>query len=57
MRLLELFCGTKSIGRAFEEYGFEVVSLDKDPKFEPTILEDILEWDYTIYPPGYFNVV
>ena len=57
MRLLELFCGTKSIGRAFEEYGFEVVSLDKDPKFEPTIREDILLWDYTIYPPGYFDVV
>ena len=57
MRLLELFCGTKSIGRCFEEYGFEVVSLDRDPKFQPTICEDILTWDYTIYPPGYFQVV
>ena len=57
MRLLELFCGTKSIGRCFEEYGFEVVSLDHDPKFEPTICSDILEWDYTVFPREYFDVV
>ena len=57
MRLLELFCGTKSISIFFEEYGFEVVSLDHDPKFEPTICTYILEWDYTIYPREYFSVV
>ena len=57
MRLLELFCGAKSISICFEEYGFEVVSLDKDAKFSPTICEDILEWDYNTYSPGYFDVV
>ena len=57
MRLLELFCGTKSVGQAFESQGFEVVSLDKDPKFEPTICSDILQWDYKEYPPGYFDVI
>ena len=45
-RLLELFCGTKSIGRAFEAAGWEVVSLDIVSKFEPTI------WDYALFPPG-----
>ena len=37
-RLLELFSGTGSIGRAFEAEGWEVVSVDLDPKFRPTVL-------------------
>ena len=49
-RLLELFCGTKSVGRAFEAAGWEVVSLDIVSKFEPTILCDIRSWDYTTFP-------
>ena len=56
-RLLELFCGTKSIGRAFEAAGWEVVSLDIVSKFEPTILCDIRSWDYTTFPPGHFDMV
>ena len=52
-RLLELFCGTKSIGRAFEAAGWEVVSLDIVSKFEPTILCDIRSWDYALFPPGH----
>ena len=34
-RLLELFSGTGSVGRAFAELGWKVVSLDLDPKAEP----------------------
>ena len=56
-RLLELFCGTKSVGRAFEAAGWEVVSLDIVSKFEPTILCDIRSWDYTTFPPGHFDMV
>ena len=56
-RLLELFCGTKSIGRAFEAAGWEVVSLNIVSKFEPTILCDIRSWDYTLFPPGHFDMV
>ena len=55
-RLLELFCGTKSVGRAFEAAGWEVVSLDIVLKFEPTILCDIRSWDYTTFP-GHFDMV
>lgn len=57
MRLLELFCGTKSVGKVAEKRGWEVISLDFNPKFNATITEDIMEWDYTAYPPDYFDVV
>ena len=55
-RLLELFCGAKSVGRAFEAAGWEVVSLDIVSKFEPTILCDVRSWDYTTFP-GNFDMV
>ena len=57
MRLLELFCGTGSIGRAFERRGFEVISVDIDKKAKATHTCDIMEFDYRQYPPGYFDVV
>ena len=56
-RLLELFSGTGSVGAAFKEIGWDVVSLDIDPKFTPTIAADVMDWDHTTYPPGHFDVV
>ena len=55
MRLLELFSGTGSIGRAFEARGWEVISLDILPG--ATITSNILDWDYNKYPPGHFDFV
>ena len=57
MRLLELFAGTGSIGRAFKEKGWEVVSLDIDPGSGADITADILEWDYRSFAQGYFDAV
>ena len=57
MRLLELFSGTKSVGRAFEALGWEVTSLDTDATTRPTICADIQEWDYRTYPPGHFDFI
>ena len=56
-RILELFCGTKSVGKIFETAGYEVISLDYNKKFGATYTENILTWDYTQYPPGYFDVI
>ena len=55
MRLLELFSGTGSVGRAFEALGWEVTSLDVEG--EPTIKCDIMDWDYRSLPPGHFDAV
>jgi hypothetical protein len=57
MRVLELFSGTKSIGKAFEALGAEVISLDLNLKSAPTICADILTWDHRVFPPGHFDVV
>ena len=57
MRLLELFSGTGSVGSVFREHGWEVVSLDWNPRFCPTIVADIRLWEYKAYPPNYFDVI
>jgi len=54
MKLLELFSGTKSVGKVAEKLGYEVVSLDLK---DADINCDILDWDYKIYPTGHFDVI
>ena len=44
LKVLELFAGTRSIGRTFEENGHEVFSVEWDKKFEDIDLyEDVLK--------------
>lgn len=43
--LLELFKGTGSVSKAFQR-DFNIVSLDLDPIYTPTIETDILRWNY-----------
>ena len=54
-RLLELFAGTGSVGKAARAEGWEVISLDIEPGH--TIQSDILAWDHTVHPPGNFDWV
>ena len=49
MRLLELFSGTKSVGKVAEQLGLDLKNAD--------INTDILKWDYTIYEPQHFDVI
>jgi len=54
MRVLELFSGTHSVGKICQEKGWEVVSLDLKGA---DINQNILEWDYTMYPVGHFDLI
>jgi len=49
--LLELFSGTGSVGKAAKKAGFkEVISIDLEEKFNPTIVADLLKLDYKKLP-------
>ena len=50
MKVLELFAGTKSIGKAAKELGYEVFSSEFDPKFNTDYTIDLLEFDVTKVP-------
>lgn len=41
MKVLDLFCGTKSIANAFEAKGHEVYTIDWDESFNPSLSADI----------------
>lgn len=41
MKVLDLFCGTKSIAKAFKEKGHEVYTVDWDERFNPTLVADV----------------
>ena len=57
MRLLELFSGTGSIGKAFAAAGWDVVSVDIEATSNPTFCADVMAWDYRQFPRGHFDFV
>ena len=54
MKLLELFSGTKSVGKVAEQLGYEVTSVDLK---NADINCDIMNWNYTVYESGHFDVI
>lgn len=58
MRILELFKGGGSITNFFKDNeNIEVISLDILEKYKPSIVCDIMEFDYKQYEPGYFDII
>jgi site-specific DNA-cytosine methylase len=43
MKVLDLWSGTASATKAFEDHGHEVITVEIDPRFKPTICSDIME--------------
>ena len=54
---LDLFSGKGSVRQSLEKRGFEVISVDIDPRVSPTHVCDILQWNYRQYRPGFFTVI
>lgn len=57
MRVLDLFTGTGSVASYAKESGWEVITLDIDPKSNATFTIDILDFDYTKFEVGHFDLV
>lgn len=57
MRTLEIFAGTQSFSKAVIRNGGEAHTVDLLAKFKPTIVANILEWDYKTFAPGYFDAI
>lgn len=55
MKVLELFSGTGSVGKVCKELGYEVLSIDLELPADINI--NIMDWDYTQYKPGEFDIV
>ena len=53
-KILELFSGTKSVGKVAEQLGLDVISLELR---NADINCDILHWDYTCFAPGTFHFI
>jgi hypothetical protein len=47
---LELFSGTKSWGKVTSRHGMDVISVDIEDTYNPTIVSDILKLDYKKLP-------
>jgi len=41
--VLDLWCGTASGTKPWSDKGYEIITVDNDPKYNPTICKDILE--------------
>ncbi len=57
LRVLELYSGTGSISTAFRRAGHEVISLDIDNRYAPTICTNILDWNFKTLPRGHFDAI
>jgi hypothetical protein len=55
IKVLELFSGTKSIGKVCDQLGWESVSVDLLLPADHQV--DIMDFDYKQYPKDYFDIV
>ena len=57
MRRLDLYSGTGSVAKIAREMAWEVTTLVISRRYRPDLCVDMLEWDYTFWPKGSFDMV
>ena len=55
MKILELYCGTKSFSNVAKERGHKVFTIDFNPKFKPDIVVDMLYFKKEMLPKEWRN--
>ena len=55
IKVLELFCGTKSISKAFESRGHKTFTLDNDDYHQPDLCKSILDFEVKDLPKEWRN--
>ena len=56
--MLEVCCGTAQVSRYFASQGWEVVTVDWEAKWNPTILADARTlMPEQLWSPGFFDVI
>ena len=56
-RALDLFTGTGSVAKRLKDLGYEVTTLDIDPKVNAHITQDVMQWNYRKYPGQHFQLI
>jgi len=55
MKILEIYCGTKSFSKIAEKKGHNVFTIDFNPKFKPDMVVDMLYFDIKMLPKEWRN--
>ena len=56
--MLDLFSGDGSVAKRLSELGYEVVTVDINPRHRPSIVVDIIKWRYQeTFPKGHFDLI
>lgn len=55
MKVLEIYCGTKSFSKVAKNKGYEVFTVDFNPKFKPDIVADMLYFNIKNLPKEWRN--
>ena len=55
MKILEVYCGTKSFSDMAKKLGYEVFTIDFNPKFKPDLCCDMLHFNIKMLPKEWRN--